>query len=636
MEERYWKFKELIEEDDEEDPLDSEFNTEENPRPNALVRESIQNSLDAAVSRDDPNKPVRVHFTLGYHQKASYYASLEKHLSTDMRPSFDSSGSVVKHLLIEDFGTNGLKGPFARSEVKSGGNSGEEGDETNKNSLYNFWRVDGKSDKSGGSGGKFGKGKLALYGSSGIRTIFGYWVSHSGLETENQGFFGKTLQTSHDVEGVSYDYKGRFGEVVDNGVFPVTDETSLKSFIEDFGLKRESSVDGFSVIVCNPITELTYDTIKRCVIINYSYPILRGVLEVVIDDGEGRVTVIKRDNIVDEAVDISVSEWEGTEWQGRPKEEIRRHMAFLMEIETSPAADWMHMSNGSNSIEESSLGFPIEKLLARFNNGDLLLFRVPVFIKEKGVNEVGQSYFCLAYKKDESLDRGYAEYYRGGISLPEVPRFKNYGVGGHKARALFQATDPLISDFLGLAENGAHTKWINNKERQLKKYDQAQQTLAYIRNAMRRVIDLFDKVDLDNIDPVDLFSSVFPKLAPKETSDTGPITVKDSNPTKYNLNRTNQGFTVSANKNITEFPDIAEIQVAYAISSGSASGNYMEADFTIEEDFVVECDGDHGAILALAGNTIKFEAYDSSFRFNLAKSDGSKVNLERDIEVVYP
>jgi len=191
-----WKFRKLTEGELERHPRETEFfNVGEIDKSAALVREIIQNSLDARLSEKDL---VRVRFAFGKHPKSDgevYYSELIPHVeSCSLLPPEYVTESEISFLTVEDFGTTGLDGPVKRDEVK--GASGN---------YYNFWWCEGKSQKTGVSAGRWGLGKTAFHVASALRSFWGLTVRYND---NRELLLGKSLLKTHLYNGGMYDYYG--------------------------------------------------------------------------------------------------------------------------------------------------------------------------------------------------------------------------------------------------------------------------------------------------------------------------------------------------------------------------------------------------------------------------------------------
>ena len=123
-----WQFRKMNKGEMNVDPIEGEFFSTEalGSLPDALIREAIQNSLDAAIPGEqvkvvvtfsslDQNLPVSKieHYLkgLGSHLEARESGLIERVTLTD----------PMDFLVIEDFGTRGLEGDTREDEGKTGG-----------------------------------------------------------------------------------------------------------------------------------------------------------------------------------------------------------------------------------------------------------------------------------------------------------------------------------------------------------------------------------------------------------------------------------------------------------------------------------------------------------------------------------
>ena len=162
-----------------------QFNNDDVELVDALVRESLQNSLDAAAE-----EKVRVRFSLHRPDDAGRGALLAQldleQLRKRLRACAIDPDSIAfadpKLLVIEDFGTTGLTGSWGSMD---------------KEPFSDFWRRMGKSHKAGKSLGRWGLGKLVFSSSSEARIFFGLTVRKT--DPELQLLMGQAVLTTHDL-----------------------------------------------------------------------------------------------------------------------------------------------------------------------------------------------------------------------------------------------------------------------------------------------------------------------------------------------------------------------------------------------------------------------------------------------------
>jgi len=176
------------------DPVDEKFKGQPYY---SIVRESIQNSLDAV---DDENKPVKVEFTFFDLNRNDYPKLFEiehniKRCQTYYHDN-DNADRLFENMLYYLNGNVEGKKRLNLSclKISDYNTVGMRYDENNtKSPFYAFLRAGGVSAKSQGSGGSFGFGKGAYYTLSPIKTI----IVSTRTTTNNVFFEGSTILTTH-------------------------------------------------------------------------------------------------------------------------------------------------------------------------------------------------------------------------------------------------------------------------------------------------------------------------------------------------------------------------------------------------------------------------------------------------------
>jgi hypothetical protein len=247
----------------------------------SLVRESIQNSLDAAADNSDP---VRVEFkykTLNSWDFPNFFG-LRKHIQGCIDYYGKKAKPVYEPMLRNFPEDDGLKRhiPFLRvADYNTKGMSYTPGD--TESTFYAFVRAIGVTvkDDSGARGGSFGYGKAAYYKMSPFSTVF-----ISTMDTNlHRSFEGASGLSTHRIDGkvltsVGY-YDNNDGKPITKGDdIPVPfkrDEPG--SNIDIIGIQKESDSEK------NLLTE---------VIRNFWLAIHEGLLVVVVEDTE-----LNKDNL---------------------------------------------------------------------------------------------------------------------------------------------------------------------------------------------------------------------------------------------------------------------------------------------------------------------------------------------------
>jgi len=268
-----WKFRHLPEDQKHTEPTHSqEFARSGAAR--SLVREAIQNSLDA---REDNSKPVHVRIKLGKASDAAAHSFLEglwPHLKavrgflkcSKQQPAF-------RYLTLEDFNTRGLAGDVH-------GNSASHG--RTKNHFFCFWHKVGQSSNDHKTLGNRGVGKVAFQVASEINTFFGltrrvgdpsyvYLMGEAGLVTHDDP----------DCPGERCDWYGYYAshDLPHARPRPITELALIKKFSAAFGLADGRATPGLSVVVPYVDDKIDAAELVFCAIDSYMLSLARGDLQ---------------------------------------------------------------------------------------------------------------------------------------------------------------------------------------------------------------------------------------------------------------------------------------------------------------------------------------------------------------------
>ena len=311
-----WSFRKMSRGEMNADPVEGEFFTPEGLA-DSLVRESIQNSLDAKL--DDSPVRVRFHFSgetraLSAKSGNRYLDGLWQHVKSieGGRPNTPEMTDPVQFLTIEDFGTRGLCG-----STEQDNDTDESGE--NKDFFY-FWRNIGRSRKEESQRGRWGLGKTVFPAASRLNSFYGYTVRFDDI---NAYLMGQSVVKIHRINDIRYCPYGFYAKIEPDAFQrPLDDSEILKNFRLDFQLERTDE-PGLSIVVPFPdLDEIDPDQMIRSAIIHYFYPILRGelIVEVSADGLDARIDDDSIDDIVDKIA------WTGTQYNA----EQMRHLFALV------------------------------------------------------------------------------------------------------------------------------------------------------------------------------------------------------------------------------------------------------------------------------------------------------------------
>ena len=268
-----WQFREMQPGEMNVDPIGGEFFATEaiGTLTDALVRESIQNSLDAAAGKE----PVKVRFSFfsGLRKdsdkcRALNIDNLVPHLEARHSglQEVPSRNEGMSYILIEDFGTRGLQGDIYQYDDLE--------EEAKRNDFYYFWRNIGRTKKESTDLGRWGLGKTVFQAASKINAFFGLTVRE---EDGRKLLMGQCVLRIHKMNGKRYSPYGYFGSFDQNLALPVEDFGYIEKFSEDFAVSR-SNQPGLTILVPYPDEDIhALDSVKS-VIRHYFFPILSGKL----------------------------------------------------------------------------------------------------------------------------------------------------------------------------------------------------------------------------------------------------------------------------------------------------------------------------------------------------------------------
>jgi hypothetical protein len=567
-----WRFAKKRREYLNVDPVQGEFFAPEG-FDHALVRESIQNSLDAGRGAG----PVRVRFALYEDEKAlkpeqyeKYFSGLWEHLEA-MPAEFPSPDEPMPFLVVEDFGTFGLEGDPKQSD---------DVDSKKKNHFYYFWRNIGRSEKSESDRGRWGLGKTTFPAASHINSFVGLTVRESD---HRKLLMGQTVAKMHQVKDQSFIGYGGFGEFEqDNFVVPIEDDNFIRQFAADFRLQRTSE-PGLSIVI--PFfrgDDIDIQHLIRAVVTHYFYPILQG--DLVVDFTDGTISETAMAATLDELAEKYRKE---TESAGdlRKMFDLARWAVTHPDVTVMKAQSEGAQSWGPHLLEDSDL----EKLRERYDAGERIALRVPIRIRTKGsTKENTVSEFFLYLERDDGAGKAQRHYIRRGITIPNRDAMRAAG-----ARGLVVINDATLSSVLGDAENPAHTDWNERSTKVKDKYVFAVSTIRFVKSAFDDAVALLSRPP-EGVEQ-DLLKDVFSVELPNDETDSkvkepvkkrkqGPTTpvILDlkPKPASLALTRVSGGFSVKGTGKVAITGRTLRILAAYNVSRGNPMTRYSPFDFT--------------------------------------------------------
>jgi len=575
-----WRFREMQPGEINIDPIEGEFFTTEalGSLNDALVRESIQNSLDAAAGEG----PVTVRFS--FHQPSEsgvasdgtrhhWLDGLGRHLRVRHAglhdiPSLDDG---FDYILIEDYGTRGLQGDIRQYDDLDDG--------LQRNDFYYFWRNIGRTRKGETDIGRWGLGKTVFQAASRINTFFGLTVRG---DDGRAMLMGQSVLKIHKLNGHRYSPYGFFGRFEGELPLPVEDNGQITAFVDRFGLERRNR-PGLSILIPFPDEDIQPSGTLQSVIAHYLFPILAGRLIVVLRfaDKTYEINAASLDEI------LKRSQWPAKKGLpgliGLARWAIRQPPASHIRLKEPPEGRAQKLTMDLFTMEQ------LTETTQQFQEGRRLAFQVPLSFQCKGRKAIQKASFTVYLEKDETLDKAEDHFIRQGITIPEVSSLKHKGI-----RAIVSISDPALSSFLGDAENPAHTEWERNSRKFKMKYIRGPSTLDFVKTSPREIVKILtrppkgrDKNLLRHLfalgdnteDPAGQGSR---KTKGDESGQAdGDIFVGVEGAAYLRLSAIKGGFRLTRRPGTPKVPRHITVWMAYEVRSGNPFKKYTTLDFDV-------------------------------------------------------
>lgn len=435
------------------DPAESNF-FEKLPALGAVIRESAQNSLDAA----NGDGPVRMRISIHTGDQAmprsianQYLSGLFGHLEAAQKLPRISDNADMSYFVVEDFGTHGLVGD---PEVFF------DNDETENNRFFWFHRNTNRTQVMKKRGGSFGYGKASFALASKIHSFF----TVSRATDDSIKVFGNSIAKGHRIGDSNYAPYGDFGfeEEDDNdgiGIMPSQEDNYFKQICNDFNLSRGKE-NGLSVIIPFPKKEYSAQEIIESMIRNYFLPICEGKLIVEVTDG--RSVMINSETIRDVTGRMT---WSG-DVAGAMTKTTRQCMIGMVEL-----ANWW--SQGQEAVEIENIRGEREpfwhrslieegtydSMRTKLESGKPLAIQASLPIIKKSSNGGTERYpedseFIILLRKQEAYGGSDAVWIRRYLSVPG----KDWTPKKSGFIAIMISADGPLEQLLRESEEVAHTE----------------------------------------------------------------------------------------------------------------------------------------------------------------------------------
>ena len=617
----------------------------------SVVRESVQNILDAPAEEAEGSKAVLARFSfkdISWENFKRYATTNEKkslndHLNSPTleRHAQSFEAKTIRTLLVEDFNTRGLTGSFNKDEPNSQSN------------LVNFWWNSGNGNKGKrGSNGSAGVGKICFIAASGMRTMWGI-SKRLNDEVYPKVLIGTTDLPVHHVDGVSFKGGAQYGVEFENpetnntSFEPITDVKEIREFESCFGTDRDEP--GLSVIIPAVSEEITTETIASAVLKQYFWAIINQKLVVEIISENGDVTVLNPETLAHNLGKQTTNE------RLLAKKVELAIMAKQLLSSSSPATFKGLVPEISDNTETYTFrktqitDSNLESMREYFDRGEMLRLEFSIPFKDLTAGQQKNGLLNLFFKRLEPNEEAPKEFIRRSVSLTQMERALARSIPKN-VYCFLLINDPDMSDFVVSAEDPAHIKLTKGQFTKNRSFSPVH-ALSFITEIERIVFSILNRSDeesvfIENFDQ-DIFSIRLPdsenQLKPEKkskskqkTKEPRPQINEKSEPIFLQRELTDEtGFEVTSLKSLESFleqgtvslPISLQIKSAYQTINGPSAAwkYYSKHDFEMGKDISVDLiPKDKIQVVESDGNNLKLEINAASFKITVTGFDANR------------
>jgi hypothetical protein len=563
-----WQYYVIQQNEDEEEPMGDKFfdNSESLTSVSSLIRESVQNSIDAYR---DPSVPVRMRFFVGAMNEnlsTTYLGGLMPHIDTALRnPLSGLNIANQKYLVVEDFNTNGLRGSTFSGHPK------DDPTDPYKDSFYYFvWKA-GESNKLKNSGGKWGVGKVVFSFVSQIKTYLVYSSrdKKSSPEGNHDIMFGHSVLKTHDLQNQKRcKAKHRLMTTdANNNHVPFSDRAVLDKFSDDWNLSRKFEELGTSVVIPFCFEEFDITTLTQALIQDYFMAILEGDLECEIADAFGNDPMVLNSSTLMSNIEELPSSLKTD--ASKSKEELLNLCRLFQSRLSDQTKTFKVRSNQSKPNNWDDIDFPAEMkealALELMRNGPVIL-ELEVAIPSASKPKTLETGSCFVYLQRIQGFRTRTTFCRQGILVPDVsdklPIPTDY-------LSLVHIPKGNLADFLGAAEDPSHKTWSAKQQKfreQYTPFNLSRDGISFVRYATNRILQFSQNSD-SNQDKTSL-AKYFPMAnsgVPTPTTSSPKFLLfaktEESDPSTVKFKWSTSHFEPSLITLIQTYPDSQSIDV---------------------------------------------------------------------------
>lgn len=438
----------------------------------SLVRESIQNSIDA---RRNNKEPVIVRFTIGSsnpENNSKYFKEIISHAKKSIYESLVPNLSIKsKFLVIEDFNTYGLKGSI---------NSSRPTEESSEIYGSNFWFFEwksGETNKLAGGRGSWGIGKAVLSAASRLKTILVQSERSEEFCPEKNTksiLFGHSIFKYANVDGVRLGpHRTWMIEKILDGKsvhMPSSDPHEIASFRRDWLCTRNTGEIGTSIVIPFIKDSINSKRLVQCIIQDYFIAILEDVLTCEVINERSEKISLSKDSLISHIRGIDEEDWPSA---GRNKEELIGFCNMYKSKMTKTSIMKTIKTNYDSINDWSAVIFTDEDKIefqSKLEAGICLEFIVKTEVPTDRIGNYisDEFYVLLAKAPNENMSK--TLFTRQGIIIPEAHRDSKL-VGLLSMVIIDEGKSNSLQKMLRDSEGPAHKNWTPRGDKVHSKYE---------------------------------------------------------------------------------------------------------------------------------------------------------------------
>lgn len=545
--------------------LDEEmFDTERFPFNETVVREAIQNSLDARLPNQDAPVEVRFRFhaaKLGA-RKALLNDVLEFRRKAGLPVPSMWERDDAEWLTVEDFNAKGLEGDL-----------GKRGSD-----FWNYWLNFGKSNKDPKKRGGRGIGRVTFLISSQMQTVIGLTrrkddglVAACGMAVLTAVEDDANYKSTHAF--LANSEKDSIYELFDTDRF----HSQLVEAFELQGYRADEDESGLALVIPYPHPDLTDNGIIASTIEHFAPAILGGLLAVTVDE-----TRLSSDNIDSLARASMVREKFNTP-------AIKANPAGFMELirEGMQGGDTTISVSKPNrkDFAEQRSSSEAERLRKKFLSGSSIVFDVTFPLERNGT--VTQVSATISAAPSAASAKPIDRLFRDGMGLPNVT---SHNPG--EIDLVILVKDEDLSAYLNLCEGKAHLDFEGSQSIVAKLKSNGYQG-RNVRDFVKALPDEVRSLLMPEITQpdTDIFSEFFsvpvkgadkkPKPKPEPPGRVPPIDPPQPKPAAAIVETLSDGVRIKANPHFSDWP--VDLRVTFAYADGTRKPSWSKYDFMFDD-----------------------------------------------------